>query len=82
MNFSALTVSGALAAIALATFRLPQAETAGSGIPHVVWILSLHSLPATVLLFSVSPLLHGWLEKIGLPGSVRLQVDVDPYSFL
>lgn len=31
---------------------------------------------------AVQPLLHGWLEKIGLPGSVRLQVDVDPYSFL
>ncbi|MBL0897716.1 MAG: primosomal protein N' [Reyranella sp.] len=31
---------------------------------------------------AVQPLLHGWLEHIGLPGSVRLQVDVDPYSFL
>jgi primosomal protein N' (replication factor Y) len=31
---------------------------------------------------AVQPLLHAWLERIGLPGSVRLQVDVDPYSFL
>jgi primosomal protein N' (replication factor Y) len=31
---------------------------------------------------AVQPLLHGWLKHIGLPGSVRLQVDVDPYSFL
>jgi primosomal protein N' (replication factor Y) (superfamily II helicase) len=31
---------------------------------------------------AVQPLLHGWLEHIGLPGLVRLQVDVDPYSFL
>ena len=31
---------------------------------------------------ALQPLLHGWLERIGLPGSVRLQVDVDPYSFL
>lgn len=31
---------------------------------------------------AVQPLLHGWLEHIGLPNSVRLQVDVDPYSFL
>jgi primosomal protein N' (replication factor Y) len=30
---------------------------------------------------AVQPLLHTWLERIGLPGSVRLQVDVDPYSF-
>ncbi len=31
---------------------------------------------------AVQPLLHTWLRQIGLPGSVRLQVDVDPYSFL
>jgi primosomal protein N' (replication factor Y) len=31
---------------------------------------------------AVQPLLHAWLARIGLPGSVRLQVDVDPYSFL
>lgn len=31
---------------------------------------------------AVQPLLHSWLERIGLPNSVRLQVDVDPYSFL
>ncbi|HTR84391.1 MAG TPA: primosomal protein N' [Reyranella sp.] len=31
---------------------------------------------------AVQPLLHAWLEKIGLPGSVRLQIDVDPYSFM
>jgi primosomal protein N' (replication factor Y) len=31
---------------------------------------------------AVQPLLHGWLSHIGLPGSVRLQVDIDPYSFL
>ncbi len=31
---------------------------------------------------AVQPLLRIWLEKIGLPGSVRLQIDVDPYSFM
>jgi len=31
---------------------------------------------------AVQPLLHAWLGEIGLPGSVRLQIDVDPYSFL
>jgi primosomal protein N' (replication factor Y) len=31
---------------------------------------------------AVQPLLRTWLERIGLPGSVRLQIDVDPYSFL
>ena len=31
---------------------------------------------------AVQPLLQAWLAQIGLPNSVRLQVDVDPYSFL
>jgi primosomal protein N' (replication factor Y) len=31
---------------------------------------------------AVQPLLRSWLEHIGLPGSVRLQIDVDPYSFM
>ena len=31
---------------------------------------------------AVQPLLRTWLEHIGLPASVRLQIDVDPYSFL
>lgn len=31
---------------------------------------------------AVQPLLRAWLAEIGLPNSVRLQVDVDPYSFL
>jgi primosomal protein N' (replication factor Y) len=31
---------------------------------------------------AVQPLLRTWLELIGLPGSVRLQIDVDPYSFM
>jgi primosomal protein N' (replication factor Y) len=31
---------------------------------------------------AVQPLLRGWLQEIGLPNSVRLQIDVDPYSFM
>jgi primosomal protein N' (replication factor Y) len=31
---------------------------------------------------AVQPLLRAWLSEVGLPGSVRLQIDVDPYSFL
>ena len=31
---------------------------------------------------AVQPLLRSWLAQIGLPGSVRLQIDVDPYSFM
>jgi primosomal protein N' (replication factor Y) len=28
------------------------------------------------------PLIRDWLAKVKLPGVVRLQVDIDPYSFL
>jgi primosomal protein N' (replication factor Y) len=31
---------------------------------------------------AVQPILQSWLSQIGLPASVRLQIDVDPYSFL
>ena len=30
----------------------------------------------------VQKLLRAWLAKTELPGAVRVQVDVDPYSFL
>ncbi|UYN97792.1 MAG: primosomal protein N' [Enhydrobacter sp.] len=31
---------------------------------------------------AVQPVLRRWLSEVALPGSVRLQVDVDPYSFM
>jgi primosomal protein N' (replication factor Y) len=31
---------------------------------------------------AVQPLLRAWLAEIGLPASVRLQIDIDPYSFM
>ncbi len=31
---------------------------------------------------AVSPLVRRWLQATKLPGSVRVQVDIDPYSFL
>ena len=30
---------------------------------------------------AVQPLLRAWLERVQVPGSVRVHVDVDPYSF-
>ncbi len=32
--------------------------------------------------FRLQPLLRHWLGQVKLPGAVRLQVDIDPYSFL
>ena len=32
--------------------------------------------------FPLQRMLRGWLSEVRLPGSVRLQVDVDPYSFI
>jgi primosomal protein N' (replication factor Y) len=31
---------------------------------------------------AVQPLLRAWLAQVKLPGAARVQVDVDPYSFL
>jgi primosomal protein N' (replication factor Y) len=30
----------------------------------------------------IQPLLARWLGKVAVPGNVRVQVDIDPYSFL
>ena len=30
----------------------------------------------------VQPLVADWLDRVEIPGAVRLQVDIDPYSFL
>ena len=59
----ATTVLGLVAAL---TFHLPDDDAhATASILRVVWRLSVCSLPAMVLLFSASPLLHGWLRRRG-----------------
>jgi len=61
-----MTATIVLAVLAVVTFHLPSDEIAeAAGIGRVVWRLSLASLPAMLLLFSVSPLLHGWLRRQG-----------------
>jgi spermidine synthase len=56
----------ALAFVAALTFHLPAGDDdATASIIRVVWRLSVCSLPAMVLLFSASPLLHGWLRRRG-----------------
>jgi predicted membrane-bound spermidine synthase len=56
----------ALGLVAALTFHLPDDDAhATASILRVVWRLSVCSLPAMVLLFSASPLLHGWLRRRG-----------------
>jgi len=55
-----------LAAAAVLTFHVTRDQPdAPAGIARVVGRLALASLPAMVLLFSASPLLHGWLRRRG-----------------
>lgn len=64
-HFQALATT-ALGVVAALTFHLPSDDIADSaGIVRVLWRLSLSCLPAMVLLFSASPLLHGWLRRRG-----------------
>ena len=61
-----VSATAVLALLAVLTFHLPsgQIDTTPS-IVTVVWRLAVSTLPAMVLLFSTSPLLHGWLRKRG-----------------
>ncbi|MES1167133.1 MAG: hypothetical protein ABUL68_03950, partial [Pseudomonadota bacterium] len=55
-----------LGLLAVVTFRLPEDQAyATASIARVVWRLSFTTLPAMILLFSTSPLLHGWLRRRG-----------------
>jgi hypothetical protein len=61
-----MTATVALAVVAVLTFHLPSgAADAAASTLNVVWRLSVASLPAMVLLFSASPLLHTWLNRRG-----------------
>ncbi len=55
-----------LSVAAVLCFHLPsgQGDLEG-GIGSVLWSLMLSCLPAMVLLFSISPLMHGWLHRQG-----------------
>ncbi len=55
-----------LGLVAVLSFHMPDDDAhATASILRVVWRLSICSLPAMVLLFSASPLLHGWLRRRG-----------------
>ena len=52
-----------LAVVALLTFHLPGTAAEQPSVALVVGRLALGSLPAMILLFSVAPLLHGWVAR-------------------
>ncbi|HWA09294.1 MAG TPA: fused MFS/spermidine synthase [Opitutaceae bacterium] len=55
-----------LSLLAVLTFHLPDNHpSAGAGLLQAMWRLALSSLPAVVLLASVSPVLQGWLRRRG-----------------
>ena len=62
----AMAVVG-LGLLAVFTFHLPSTAADAPSITLVVLRLALGSLPAMILLFSISPLLHGWVR--GVDGS-------------
>ena len=61
-----VSATAVLALLAVLTFHLPsgQIDTTPS-IITVVWRLAVSTLPAMALLFSTSPLMHGWLRQRG-----------------
>ena len=61
-----VTATAVLAVLAVLSFQLPSDEADGAAsILRVVWRLSYTTLPAMILLFSTSPLLHGWMRRRG-----------------
>ncbi len=60
-----LIASATLALVALVTFHAPAAHAGSPTVGGVMLALTLGCLPALVLLFSLSPWLHAWRERVG-----------------
>jgi primosomal protein N' (replication factor Y) len=92
-RLAALIVSGPdLAAVDNVARALGRARPTGNGIT----VLGPAAAPLSILRgrhrrrllvkvtrdINVQALLRSWLARVRLPGSVRVQIDVDPYSFM
>jgi hypothetical protein len=65
-RFQAIALA-ALALVAFATFHAPESFTGEPTIVGVITALTFACLPAMVLLFSLSPWLQSWRERLELP---------------
>jgi primosomal protein N' (replication factor Y) len=78
-------VAATATALARAAPRAPGVEVLGPAPAPLAMLRGRHRhrlLMKTGRGGHVSALLRDWLAKLRVPGSVRIQVDVDPYSFL
>ena len=70
------------------SFAIPAASPAAGEIVRqrapVMSVLAgeVRQAEAVLLDVPVQQLLAEWLGRVGVPGNVRVQVDIDPYSFL
>ncbi|HEX4505573.1 MAG TPA: helicase-related protein, partial [Alphaproteobacteria bacterium] len=92
-RLAALIVSGPdMAEVGHTARNLAQAAPRGDGMvvlgPAPAPLAMLRGLHRERLLLKarrdvpVQPLLAEWLGRVSVPGNVRVQVDIDPYSFL
>jgi primosomal protein N' (replication factor Y) len=81
----AAAVDNVCAAIARRAPRQPGVTVLGPSTAPLALLRGRHRrrfLLKTTRDVAVQPLLRSWLAEVGLPASVRLQIDVDPYSFM
>lgn len=56
-----------LGLLAVSTFRLPNNQTGEPSLGFVFWTLAISNLPAATMLFSLSPWVHSWRERLAMP---------------
>jgi primosomal protein N' (replication factor Y) len=77
---------GRLAALILSAADAEAADGAAGALaraaPHLPGVAVLGPAPAPLAVVNLQAVLREWLARVRLRGSARLQVDIDPYSFL
>jgi primosomal protein N' (replication factor Y) len=79
------TADFAAAAFARATPQMPGLQVLGPAPAPLAILRTRHRrrfLVKAEKSLAIQPVLRDWLSRVKLPSSVRVQVDIDPYSFL